>query len=43
MSQALVNQITLDCLLNKEIMGKHVMRESEKQINKGGLNFSQKI
>lgn len=42
MSQALVNQITLDCLLNKEIMGKHVMREREKQINKGGLNFYRK-
>jgi len=33
MSQSLVNQITLDCLLNKEMMGKHVMRQREKQIN----------
>jgi len=42
MSQALVNQITLDCLLNKEMMGKHVMRQREKQINKDDLNFYRK-
>jgi hypothetical protein len=42
MSQALVNQITLDCLLNKEMMGKHVMRQREKQINKEDLNFYRK-
>jgi hypothetical protein len=42
MSQSLVNQITLDCLLNKETMGKHVMKQREKQINKGELNFYRK-
>lgn len=42
MSQSLVNQITLDCLLNKETMGKHVMKQREKQINKEELNFYRK-
>lgn len=42
MSNHLVNQITLDCLLNKEIMGKHVMKQREKQINKDELNFYRK-
>jgi len=42
MSQSLVDQITLDCLLNKEMMGKHVMRQREKQINREDLNFYRK-
>lgn len=42
MSQSLVNQITLDCLLNKETLGKHVMKQREKQINKEELNFYRK-
>lgn len=39
MSQSLVNQITIDCLLNRETMEKHVMKQREKQINKEELNF----
>ena len=42
MSQSLVNQITLDCLLNKETMGKHVMKQREKQINKEDFKFYRK-
>jgi hypothetical protein len=42
MSQSLVNQITLDCLLNKEIMGKHLMKQREKQTNKEDLKFYRK-
>ena len=42
MSQSLINQITLDCLLNKETMGKHVMKQREKQINKEELQFYKK-
>ena len=42
MSQSLVNQISLDCLLNKETMGKHLMKQREKQINKDELNFYRK-
>lgn len=42
MSQSLVNQITLDCLLNKETMEKHVIRQREKQINREDFNFYRK-
>jgi hypothetical protein len=42
MSQSLVNQITLDCLLNKEMMGQHVMKQREKQINKEDFKFYKK-
>jgi len=42
MSQSLVDQITLDCLLNKETMGKHVMKQREKQINKEEFHFYRK-
>jgi hypothetical protein len=42
MSQSLVDQITLDCLLNKSTMGKHVMKQREKQINKEELKFYRK-
>lgn len=37
MSKSFVDQVTLDFLLNKEVMGKHVMRQREKQINKEDL------
>lgn len=42
MSESLINQITIDCLLNKEIMGNHVMKQREKQINKEELSFYRK-
>jgi len=42
MSQSFVDQVTLDCLLNKEIMGKHIMKQREKQINKEDLKFYRK-
>lgn len=42
MSNSYINQITLDCLLNKETMGKHIMKQREKQINKEELNFYRK-
>lgn len=42
MSQSLVNQITIDCLLNREIMGEHVMKQREKQINKEEFHFYKK-
>lgn len=42
MSQSLVNQITLNCLLNKEMMEKHVMKQRENQINKEDFKFYRK-
>lgn len=42
MSNSYINQITLDCLLNKETMGKYLMKQREKQINKEELNFYKK-
>lgn len=42
MSQSLVDQITIDCLLNREVMGEHVMKQREKQINKEDLAFYRK-
>ena len=42
MSQSFVDQITLDCLLNKAVMGKHVMKQREKQINKEDFKFYRK-
>jgi len=42
MSQSLVDQITLDCLLNKTAMGKHVMKQREKQIDKEDFKFYRK-
>jgi hypothetical protein len=42
MSNSYINQITLDCLLNRETMGKHIMKQREKQINKDELNFYRK-
>jgi hypothetical protein len=42
MSDSYINQITLDCLLNKDVMGNHVMKQREKQINKEELQFYRK-
>lgn len=39
MSQSLVNQITLNYLLNKQTMAQRVMKQREKQINKEDFNF----
>ena len=39
MSNSYINQITLDCLLNREMMGKHVMKQTEKQIKKDEVEF----
>jgi hypothetical protein len=42
MSDSYINQITIDCLLNREVMGEHIMKQREKQINKDELNFYRK-
>ena len=42
MSNSYINQITLDCLLNKEAMGEHVMKQRKKQINKEEFIFYRK-
>ena len=42
MSQHLVNQITIDCLLNRSAMGEHIMKQREKQINKDEVKFYRK-
>jgi hypothetical protein len=42
MSQSFVDQITLDFLLNKETMGKHVMKQREKEIDKQEFQFYKK-
>lgn len=42
MSNSYINQITLDCLLNKETMENHMMKQWEKQMNKEELNFYRK-
>lgn len=42
MSNSYIDQITLDCLLNKDIMGNHVMKQREKQINKEEFEFYKK-
>lgn len=39
MSSSIVDQITLDCLLNKEIMGHHVMKQRERQQKKEEMQF----
>jgi len=39
MSNSYINQITLDCLLNKAIMGNYVMKQREKQIDKEEFEF----
>jgi hypothetical protein len=42
MSESFVNQVTLDCLLNKEIMNKYVKSQKSKSINKKERNFYRK-
>ena len=42
MSEAFVNQVTLDCLLNKEMFNKHVKTQRSKQLNKEDIKFYRK-
>jgi hypothetical protein len=42
MSESFVNQITLDCLLNKEMYSKHLRSNKIKQINKEERKFYRK-
>jgi hypothetical protein len=42
MSEAFVNQVTLDCLLNKEMFNKHVKNQKAKSINKEERKFYKK-
>ena len=42
MNNSYIDQITLDCLINKEIIGKHIMIQREKQINKDEFKFYRK-
>ena len=42
MSDAFINQITLDCLLNKEMFSNHVRRQRSKQLNREDLKFYRK-
>jgi len=42
MSGAFVNQVTLDCLLNKEMFNKHVKNQKSKSINKEERKFYKK-
>ena len=42
MSDAFVNQVTLDCLLNKEMFNKHVKNQKSKSINKEERKFYKK-
>lgn len=42
MSEAFVNQVTLDCLLNKEMFNKHVKNQKAKSINKEDRKFYKK-
>lgn len=42
MSDAFVNQVTLDCLLNKEMFGKHIKNQKSKSINKQDRKFYKK-
>jgi len=42
MSDAFINQVTLDCLLNKEMFNKHVKNEKSKSINKEERKFYKK-
>ena len=42
MSDAFVNQVTLDCLLNKEMFNKHVKNQKSKLINKEERKFYKK-
>jgi hypothetical protein len=42
MNNSYIEQITLDCLLNKEIMSKLILTEKEKEINKDEFKFYKK-
>jgi len=42
MSEAFVNQVTLDCLLNKEMFNKYVRSKKSKQLNKEDIKFYRK-
>jgi hypothetical protein len=42
MSDAFINQVTLDCLLNKEMFNKHVKNQKSKSINKEERKFYKK-
>ena len=42
MSEAFINQVTLDCLLNKEMFNKHVKNQTSKQLNKEDIKFYRK-
>ena len=42
MSEAFVNQVTLDCLLNKELFNNHIRNKKAKQLNKEDRKFYKK-
>jgi hypothetical protein len=42
MSEAFVNQVTLDCLLNKEMFNNHIRSKKSKQLNKEDIKFYKK-
>ena len=42
MSEAFVNQVTLDCLLNKELFNNHIRNKKSRQLNKDDINFYRK-
>lgn len=42
MSEAFVNQVTLDCLLNKQMFNKHIKNQKAKSINKNERKFYKK-
>jgi hypothetical protein len=42
MSEAFINQVTLDCLLNKEMFGKHIKNQKSNSINKQERKFYKK-
>ena len=42
MSEAYLNQVTIDCLLNKQLIKKHLKNKSVNQINKEDRKFYRK-
>ena len=42
MSEAFINQVTLDCLLNKEMFNNHIRIQKSKQLNKEDMKFYRK-
>jgi hypothetical protein len=42
MSQAYVNQLTIDCLLNKDLINKHIKNKQSKKENKEDIKFYKK-